>query len=134
MSEENVEIVRRWVGAFNGVDDVGGFVAQWDPDCEFFTLFGTRLADAPYQGHDGLKRYLSERAEAWAELRIEADDVRGVGDRIVLTGRIRGRGLSSSAEIEQPVGLIFELRDNRVLRVRSYSDPAEALEAAGLSK
>jgi ketosteroid isomerase-like protein len=132
MSQENAQIVRSWVAAFNHPDDVRGFVQLWDSDCEFFTLFATQLADAPYTGHDGLRNYLTERAQAWAELRIEADDVREVDDRIVVTGRIRGRGRRSSLEIEQPIGLVFELRDSQVLRVRSYSDPAEALEAAGL--
>jgi ketosteroid isomerase-like protein len=133
MSQENVEIVRRWVAAFNHPDDVKGFVELWGSDCEFFTLFATRLADAPYKGHDGLRSYLTERAQAWAELRIQADDMHEVEGRIVVIGRIRGRGRRSSLETEQPIGLVFELRNRQVFRVRSYSDTAEALEAAGLS-
>ncbi len=39
---------------------------------------------------------------------------------------------SSGMEISQRLFDVFELRDGRVLRIREYLDPEQALEAAGL--
>jgi ketosteroid isomerase-like protein len=34
--------------------------------------------------------------------------------------------------VEVNLGTLFELKDGRVVRMRTYLDPAKALEAAGL--
>ena len=132
MSRENVEIVRRWLETFNSWD-VAAFVELWDPDCEFFTLFGSQLAGTPYQGHDGLRHYCEERAQVWAELRHEIDELREVGERIVVIGRLFGRGLGSGVEVDHQLALLFDFRGEHILRVRSFSDRAEALEIAELA-
>jgi ketosteroid isomerase-like protein len=131
-SHEKLDVVRRWLAAFNR-QDVEGFVKLWDPECEFFTLFASQLAGAAYKGHDGLHRYCEERAQIWDQLRIETEELREVGKRIAAIGQIRGRGRGSGAEVEHRLVLIFELRGERVLRVRSYSDRTEALESAKLA-
>jgi ketosteroid isomerase-like protein len=133
MSKQNLEIVRRWLATFNSWD-VAGFVELWDPECEFFTLTGSQLAGgAPYTGHDGLRRYCEERAEVWAELRHETDELCEVGERIVAIGRLCGRGLGSGAGVEHQLALVFDLRGEHILRVRSYSDRTEALGSAKLA-
>jgi ketosteroid isomerase-like protein len=129
VSEASLDLVRRWLEASNR-EDVQGFVELWDPQCEFFTLTGSRLSDAPYRGHAGVRRYREERTEVWAELRIEADELREVGDRAVVIGHLCGRGRGSGVEMDHALGLVFDFRGDRVLRVRSYPDPAQALEAA----
>jgi ketosteroid isomerase-like protein len=132
MSKVNLEIVRQWLTTFNSWD-VDGFVELWDPECEFVTLTGSQLAGAPYKGHEGLRRYCEERAEVWAELHHETEEVREVGERIVAIGRLCGRGSGSGVEVEHHLALVFDLRGEQVLRVRSYSDPTEALESAKLA-
>jgi ketosteroid isomerase-like protein len=133
LSEAKLEIVQRWVQTFNR-QDVEGFLELWDADCEFFTLFAGQLAGAPYSGHEGLRRYCEERSQVWAELRIDTEELRPVGDRLAMIGRIQGRGRGSGAEVDHRLVLIFELRGTRVLRVRSYSDRTEALEGVELTK
>src|SRR5919204_3449804 len=83
--QPRTEIVRRWLDSLNRWD-IGGFVELWDPDCEFFTLLGSQLAGVPYKGHEGLRRYCEERAQVWAELSHQTDEVREVGERIVASG------------------------------------------------
>jgi ketosteroid isomerase-like protein len=129
MHGNDLDVVRRWLAAFNR-RDVSGFVELWNPRCEYFTLTGSQLAGAPYEGHDGLRRYCEEREETWEELRIDSDDLREIDDRIVLIGRMAGRGLGSGVSIEHEMALVFELHDGLVLRVRSYWDPTEALAEA----
>ena len=44
------------------------------------------------------------------------------------------RGKGSGAETETPMGSVVDFQNGKVIRVRTYLDPNEALEAAGLSE
>ena len=48
------------------------------------------------------------------------------------TQAIRLTGKESGAETESPVGFVADLRDRKAIRIWTYLDPQEALEAAGL--
>ena len=135
MSQENVEVVELGIDAFNA-GDTDGFVAQWDPDCEFFSVTGSQMNATPYRGHDGIRRYCRETEEAWAELRLEVDRIlEGKSDGVLaVIGLLRGKGRGSGVLVEQKIGMVFELHDRKVRSCRAYSDPAEALEAVGLSE
>jgi ketosteroid isomerase-like protein len=37
-------------------------------------------------------------------------------------------------EVESPVAYVWTFRKRKVIHIHAYSDPAEALEAAGLSE
>lgn len=56
------------------------------------------------------------------------------GSRVVVVGRLVGKGKASGVEVEQPIAGIWNVRDGRVVRVElGYTDRAEALAAVGLS-
>ena len=44
----------------------------------------------------------------------------------------RGRGKLSKVPMEQPIWFVTTLREGLAVRVETYVDPTEALEAAGL--
>jgi ketosteroid isomerase-like protein len=134
MSRENIEVVLHALEAHN-VEDTAGFVDRWDPDCEWFTVTGSQIDAAPYRGHDGIRRYLAERAESWSELRFDVEQtLAGSHDNIVVVvGFLRGRGRSSGVLVEQRIGLVYELRGRRIRHCRAYRDPQNALAAAGLA-
>jgi ketosteroid isomerase-like protein len=69
-----------------------------------------------------------------AEIHVEFPEVRDLGDRVLAVGRIRTRGKASGVATEAPVGYVADFRDGKFARVRTYLDPAEALEAAGLEE
>jgi hypothetical protein len=76
-------------------------------------------------------RIWTEDSEDWSvelERLIDAGD-----DRVVGLFHQRGIGKGSGAPVELHQGLVYELERGRVIRMRNYIDPAEALEAAGLS-
>jgi ketosteroid isomerase-like protein len=56
------------------------------------------------------------------------------GDEVVVIGREVGRGKGSGITLDQRVGLIHTLRDGLIKRTKVFRDPADALEAAGLSE
>jgi ketosteroid isomerase-like protein len=72
--------------------------------------------------------------EAWGEWRIQDAKLFDVdGDRVVGAVRVVGKGKGSGVPVDQEVGLVRKLRNGKLWRGRSYIDPADALEAVGLS-
>ena len=55
------------------------------------------------------------------------------GDRVVVLQREYQRS-KSGAELVIDTATILDLRDGRIVRIQGYMNPAEALEAAGLSE
>jgi ketosteroid isomerase-like protein len=73
-------------------------------------------------------------SEAWKDSETTVDEVIGVGDRVFVAARFRGRGRASGAEVQGRHFEVYTLRNGKVLRVDEYADREEALEAAGLSE
>lgn len=133
MSQENVEIFKRALAAFQR-GDIDGMLEAVDPEIEHHAAFGVMLGGeaAVVRGHEGVRRWAREVSETLAELpTLDLTDVRGRGDMVVATGRIRTRGKASGAETESPVGYVAEFRNGKVTALRSYLDPREALAVAG---
>ena len=85
-----------------------------------------------YRGHVGVPDGIRDLHESFAELQIEISEIQQVGDRIVGIGRIRTRGKGSGVESWSPFGAVMEFKNGKATQIRSYLDPREALEAAGL--
>jgi ketosteroid isomerase-like protein len=132
MSQENVEIVRRGIDAWNR-GDLDGWLAGFAPEAELHTT--ARFVDQGVsRGRAGLERYWVELHEAAEEVSISISDLRASGDRVFQAVTGRGRGKRSKVPMEEPIWLVTTLRDGLAVRVESYVDRAEALEAAGLSE
>ena len=135
MSQENVEAFKRALDAGNRGDVEAG-LKELDPEVEWHPALLTSLeAEATvYRGHDGVREWVRTVSETFSERHTEIKEIRDLGDRIVAIGRIRMRGEGSGAETESPIAYLVEYRDGKATQVRSYLDPQEALEAAGLSE
>ena len=133
MSEENVEAFKRGVAAGNR-RDIEAFLAELDPEVEYHAALPMVGGDAVYRGHEGIRERLGEVWDVLAETEFEFPEIRDLGDRIVAVGRFRARGKGSGVEVEMPVAYVIEGRGPKAIRVRTYLDPKEALEAAGLSE
>jgi len=133
MSQENVEAFKRAFEAGNH-QDVEALLAELHPDVEWHAAFPMLGGDAVYRGHEGVREFLSEVWEVLADTQLEFREIRGVGDQVVAVGHFRGRGKGSGVEAETPFAYVVDFRGGKAIRVRSYLDPKEALEAAGLSE
>jgi ketosteroid isomerase-like protein len=133
MSAENIEIAKGAVDAFNR-RDVEGFFALAVPDFEWFPAMAGTVEGGGYRGRDGIEKYLVDIGEAWEEYRVFAEAFRDLDDRVVMLGRIEGRGRGSQAWIDSPTATIFEFLGGKMSRLRTYLDHGEALRAAGLAE
>jgi hypothetical protein len=65
MSDRNVELHRRAVVVFNA-RDAEAFVGLGDPRIEFHSLM-TIPGGATYHGHDGVRTFFKDLADAWGD-------------------------------------------------------------------
>jgi len=135
MSRENVDAFRRAVEAYNR-RDVEALVVHAHPDIEWRPAILMKLSgkDTVYRGHDGVRQLMRDIDDTLAEIHVEFPEVRDLGDQVLAVGRIQTRGKASGIATEAPVGYVADFRNGKFVRVRTYLNPGEALEAAGLEE
>jgi hypothetical protein len=132
MSQENVDVVRKVVDAFNRQDWVA-WASNWHPDAEWYDppeVPGSGV----HRGLESIRRYFDELLEIAAEgWNVEVDAIESVGLGCVL---IRARsvvvGRESGIPTEDGLFQLVDLEGGRIRRVRNFRSSREALEAAGL--
>ena len=133
MSQENVEIVRRGFTAFTR-GDTALFLELLDPDVVWIPLMAS-LEGRVYRGVDGIRQWLEEGLLTdWESFVPYAEDFRDLGDRVLVFGHWRARGRASGVELERAGTWLFDVKGGKTIRLQTYSDRAEALEAVGMSE
>ena len=133
MSQENVEIVRRFADAWEHGDwDASLELAH--PDIEMHGTVGGVEEGRIMRGLEEMRRDYESVEEMWDEHRVEIQELIDAGDRVVIFHREHGRGKSSGVELVLDAAVLVNLRDGRIVRVQGFMDRAAALEAAGVSE
>jgi ketosteroid isomerase-like protein len=149
MSQENVEVVRRYFDAVKRgldaywenprsaaaamrVDDLTPVqrevLAFTHTDVEWRNAFGL-----VYKGQVGLANGVDQLLEAADDYRITVEEVTDLRDDYVLAviqAAMKGKG--SEIEVSETVFSLMTLRQGLIVRAEEYLDRAEALEAVGL--
>ena len=134
MSQENVEIVRTALEAFNR-RDIPALVAATTDDFEWVTLTGGTIDSAVYRGAAGIAAYFRDTATVWESMRIEPTEFRDLGaESLLLVSVLHARGMGSGVDVEADLFGLFRVRGHKVAAFRSFGKESEALEAAGLSE
>ncbi|HEV2924882.1 MAG TPA: nuclear transport factor 2 family protein [Solirubrobacteraceae bacterium] len=134
MARDKVDVARRANDAYNRRDVDGLFAELATPDFQYYPAIVRALDGGGYRGRDGVERFAVDTRENWEELQTIAEEFRDLGDRVLVLGRMKGRGKSSGVPVDQPFANILDFRDDRIWRSRVYLDHAEGLRAAGLSE
>ena len=137
MSQENVEIAKRVVEAFNGRDAAAASELT-TPDFEWFPAMATSVEGGSYRGDEGIRRYLAEVNETWDELRLVVDEFRELDDERVAvlvhgTGRGKASGLEYSPEMTRTAHL-FHVQGGKVVKFLFYLDRDRAHADLGLKE
>ena len=133
MSQANVEIAQKVFAALNRGDREEA-LGLAHPE---IVLDATRSVFNPktYFGWDGLRQWLTDTEEIWEGMHTEQNEFVDAGDRVVVIGRLVGRGKGSGVEIGSSNGTILTVRDGLVIRSETgYTSRRETLKAAGLSE
>jgi ketosteroid isomerase-like protein len=95
MSQENVEVVRELAYSRGDFDHV---VALCDPHIVMISL-----EEGPLYGSGAARRNYERWRDTWEEAETTVEEVIGLGDRVFVMARFRGRGRASGVEVEAPV-------------------------------
>jgi ketosteroid isomerase-like protein len=130
MSQENVEVVRRSLEAF----ERGGLdmsLDYFDPEVEWTTT-DAYLEAATYRGHQGVRHYFETLSGEFGAVRLEAEEMIDAGEQVVAPVRMSGRGKTSGASVHLRLTLVCSVCDGKIVRIRNHLEKADALESAGL--
>jgi ketosteroid isomerase-like protein len=128
-----VEAFKRGSDAANR-RDIEALLAVVHPEVEWHPAMAALLGGEAtvYRGHQGVRDWMRDQVEAFAESRIEYSEIRDLGERLLAIGRLSVRGNESGAKIESPVAWVVHFKSGKVIHVRAYLDHDEALEAVRL--
>jgi ketosteroid isomerase-like protein len=133
MSQENVEIVRVALDAFVRGDNEG-VLSLCDENIEITQAAGFAGVPGKMHGHAGVLEAFDVWPEQWDDYRIEILRVADLGDHVMVTQMVRGRGKGSGVQVEMPLALLFSVRAGKISEWRIFSREEEALEAVGLAE
>jgi ketosteroid isomerase-like protein len=132
VSEENLEIVRRYANAFNR-RDVDGMLQFYDPKAEVDWSRSTGVEAGIYRGHQAIRDFWSTFLGTWERVTASVDEFIDCGESVVIPSRTQfwGRG---GIEVEAYGVFVATLRDGRIVVYRLFHERAEALKAVGLEE
>jgi ketosteroid isomerase-like protein len=128
-----VDVVHE-IAAALGRRDLSAFLGLTHPDVEWHSSISVISEGGAYHGHDGVRQYMSDVNEAFESLEATVDSALDVGDLVVAVGSLRYRGRTSGVEMHAPLGWVYRFRQGKLVYLRTFRDPEQALEAVGLSE
>jgi ketosteroid isomerase-like protein len=132
MSQENVEVVRRWVDAYNR-RDFESIIGLTDTDFEFRSRFVG--FESVFRASEGFPyTYFEMLDDAYDRFEIVPSEFIDAGAAVLVVANAEWRGKSSGAPGETAILPAFWMRARKVLRAETFTDQAEAFDAVGLSE
>ena len=126
MSSDAAKQIRRSYETFNR-RDWEAFRRLMDPEI----VVESRLVamEGGYRGYEGLRRWWDQVFEAMPDYTVEIEELREIGDIVLVRARGLGHGASSGAPVVDPFWHALEVIDGRCTWFRNCSTEAEALDA-----
>jgi ketosteroid isomerase-like protein len=133
MSQENVEIVRAAMEAWNR-GDWDGALKDAAPGFELDNSSSTGEWRGVHRGPDQAKRMWRTFVEPWESVRIEVSEFIEADEGVVVTRQKAHFVGRDGIELPGPTrsGWLWTIRDGELTYLAIYNDLDEALEAAGL--
>ena len=105
MSEENVEVVRRWIDAYNR-RDMDELIELDDDDFVFRSIFVA--VETEFQAHEGFPyAYFKTLDEAYGHFVVIPSEVLDAGAAVLMVATAQWRGTSSGAHGETAIATAF---------------------------
>lgn len=133
MSNENAELVRRGIEAYNK-RDLDAMFREWASDA-VVDWSNSRGVDAHvFRGIDQIRAFTESFFETFTEARIEAVDILEIEPGVLVVDNVtylRGR---EGIEVQAQAAWLITIRAGVQTSLTLYQTKAEALEAAGHSE
>jgi ketosteroid isomerase-like protein len=126
----NVDIVREGIDSWSR-GDLDGTLALIDPEIVWRPVTAWPGIQPEYRGHAGVRRFWDAFRDPWETITLEADRIRELDERRVLTrSHFRARGRASGVTTEIVLHTVWTLEDGKLMRFESFTDEQAALQAA----
>ena len=136
MSEENVEIVRRAIDAWNR-RDIEALTALGDPEGEYVNN-PTAIEPGTRRGRDEVTAVIRTQWELLTDGRWEIDRLYDRGEEVIALGRLSRRMPGSDTRLEDHSLVSYKIRSGKIVRTEILGFGREevqtALEGAGLQE
>jgi ketosteroid isomerase-like protein len=127
VSQENVELVRRWIDAWN----------TGEPD---FSIYHPALvyhprADEPDpspHGREAFERLALGFLDSFPNPEFDVEELIDADDLVIASTVMRGRGRVSGADVTDAYVFVYKLRYGLIVEGWEYRTRQEALKAVGL--
>jgi len=128
MSQENVEAVR----ALYELTARGDFSAMdaFPDDFEFVT--SPELPDAGTYKAEAARHFIRGWIESFQQLTIDATEIIGAGEKVVIAIVQRGRPRGTDTVVEGRWWQVVTFRGAEIARIETFAERAQALKAVGL--
>jgi ketosteroid isomerase-like protein len=131
MSQENLEIVRRWAAAI-GRGDLAERL--WDPDLVIVNAEGWAL-EATYRGYEGLRQWWHDLDEAFSDFAMQVEEITPIdGERFLTEQRFMGHFRQTGIQWDAPWASVVTVEGRRIKSAVGYLSKRRALKALGLSE
>jgi ketosteroid isomerase-like protein len=131
VSRENVEVVRRGLGAFSRAD-FDTMRKLFHPDIEWHDQWELPGSTVSF-GVEGVLRHFKAVMEDLADYRVDLEAFEEAPDgRVVASLLTSAVGRGSGAAVERRTVGVFTVREGKVARGDIFGSRREALEAVGL--
>jgi hypothetical protein len=130
MSQENVELARKGIEAWNQ-RDADLWLTYASPEIEWIPAGPAAVEQAVYSGYEDAARGLAAVWDTWEVFEFVEGEMRDLGDSVLWLGHVQMRGGTSHVELDQEFALHSLVRDGRLIRVKAFLSWQEALQEAG---
>jgi ketosteroid isomerase-like protein len=133
VSQENVELLRKGVAAWNQ-RDAELWLSYAAPEIEWLPAGPAAVDRTVYRGYDECARGFAAVWETWTVFEFHESQVRDLGDSALWLGRVRMHGSASGVELDQEFAAHGVLSDGKFTRVQAFLSWDDALKAVGLEE
>jgi ketosteroid isomerase-like protein len=131
VDQDLIEVVQAGFTAYNE-RDFEGLCDFFHPDARWVSSASALDAGREYRGHQGVRDLLADLAEGWETFELVPNELREVGDdQVLVVGEIHAKRREGGVPFNSTVAWVWEMRDGRAYRMRTYVDPQKGLEAVG---
>jgi ketosteroid isomerase-like protein len=116
-AHEHREALERFYDAFNA-RDLPRILEEIHHEIEFESRFA-RAGGTTYSGHEGVRGWLDDLADAWEYIRVLVGDTHDPAtDRTIALITLRGKGRTSGIELNERAAHEVTWRDGKLARLR----------------
>jgi ketosteroid isomerase-like protein len=115
-AREHRATLERFYDAFNA-RDLARMLAEMHTEIEFESRFA-RAGGATYHGHDGVRGWLADLANAWEYIGVDLGETKDVApDLTIALITLRGKGRASGIELNERATHELRWREGKLVRL-----------------